>query len=145
MLHVQRIEGSHTNAAICQIDWKISKERVHLVLTDNANKMKRALKDCDLHGYGCFAYSLQSVVDGVLSQWMVIDTLAVSCKIIGYFKHSTLSYHLLDEIRERLDIVKHKLQQYEPTLWNSTLESTYEQNWLFLLMQHNMHMEAYYA
>ena len=41
--------------------------------------MKKALRDCDLRGYGCFAHSLQLVVnDGVLSQWMIIDTLAVS-------------------------------------------------------------------
>ena len=39
VLHVQRIEGSHSGAAICQMietmidGWKISKERVHLVLT----------------------------------------------------------------------------------------------------------------
>ena len=137
VLHVQRIEGSHNGAAICQMietmldSWKISKERVHLVLTDNASNMKKALRDCNLCGYGCFAHSLQLVVhDGVLSQRMVIDTLAVSRKIVGHFKHSTLAYHLLDEIKERLDIPKHKLQQDEPTRWNSTLfmlESIYEQ------------------
>ena len=70
------------------------------------------------------------VHDGVLSQRMVIDTLAVSLRIVGHFKHFALAYHLLDEIRERLDITKHKLQQDEPTRWNSTLfmlESIYEQ------------------
>ena len=54
----------------------------------------------------------------------------MSCKIVGHFKHSTLTYHLLDEIREGLDMVKHKLQQDEPTQRNSTLfmlESIYEQ------------------
>ena len=137
VLHVQRIEGSHNGAAICQMietmldSWKISKERVHLVLTDNASNMKKALRDCNLCGYGCFAHSLQLVVhDGVLSQRMVIDTLAVSRKIVGHFKHSTLAYHLLDEIKERLGIPKHKLQQDEPTRWNSILfmlESIYEQ------------------
>ena len=76
--------------------------------------MKKALRDCNLRGYGCFAHSLQLVVhDGILSQRMVIDTLAVSRGIIRYFKHSTLAYHQLDEIIERLDITKHKLQQDE--------------------------------
>ena len=32
-------------------------------------------------------------------------TLAVSRKIIGHFKHFTLAYCLLDEIRERLDTI----------------------------------------
>ena len=70
------------------------------------------------------------VHDGVLSQRMVIDTLAVSHRIVGHSKHSTLAYHLLNEIRERLDITKHKLQQDEPNRWNYTffmLESIYKQ------------------
>ena len=57
---------------------------------------------------GCFAHTLQLVVnDGVLSQHSVIDTLAVCCSIVGHFKHrSTIAYHKLDQIRERLDIKK---------------------------------------
>ena len=102
------------------------------MLTDNASNMKKALRDANLSGFGCFVHSLQLVVnDGVMSQWVVIDVLAVErSSIVGHFKHSTLAYHLLDEIRERLDIPKHKLQQDEPTRWNSTLfmlESIYEQ------------------
>ena len=48
VLHIQRIEGSHSGASISQMTetmtdcWKISKERVHLILTDNvSNKMKK--------------------------------------------------------------------------------------------------------
>ena len=103
VLHVLRIERLHTSAAICQMietmidDWKISKERVHLVLTDNASNVKRALKDCD------FTYMVMGVLhthsnwfstNGILSQRMVTDTLVVSRKVIGHFKHSTLAYHL---------------------------------------------------
>ena len=106
VLHVQRIEGSHSGAAICQMietidGWKISKEWVHLVLTDNVSNMKKALRDCDLRSYGCFAHSLQLVVNnGMLLQWMVIDILAVSHKIVGHFKHSTLAYNLIWNQRE---------------------------------------------
>ena len=66
----------------------------------------------------------------MISQRVVIDVLAVARSIIGHFKCSTFAYHLLDEIRERLDIPKHKLQQDEPTWWNLTLfmlSSIYEQ------------------
>ena len=79
---------------------------------------------------GVCTFTPVMVNDGVLSQRMVINTLAVSHKVVGHFKHSTLAYHLLDEIRERLDIAKRKLQQDELTRWNSTLfmlESIYEQ------------------
>ena len=82
------------------------------------------------------------VHDGVLSQRMLIDTLVVSRRIVGHFKHSTLAYHLLDEIRERLDITKHKLQQDEPTRGGTLLYSCLNQytnkKWHLLLMQQNM-------
>ena len=38
-----------------------------------------------------------------MSQRVVIGVLAVARSIVGHFKRSTLAYHLLDEIRERLD------------------------------------------
>jgi len=65
-----------------------------------------------------------------MSQQVVIDVLAVAWTIVGYFKHSTLAYDLLDEICKHLSIDKHKLQQDEPTRWNSThfmLESVHKQ------------------
>ena len=113
VLHAQKIEGSHSGIAICHMleamldILNISKERVHLVLSDNAVNMKKALREACLRGQGCFAHSLQLVVnDGTLSQRSVIDTLAVSCKIVGHFKHSTLAYYKLDEIRVRLNTYK---------------------------------------
>ena len=72
---------------------------------------------------------------------MVVDTLAMSCQIFGYFKYSILAYHLLDEIRGRLDMVRHNLQQVEPIQGNYTLfmlELVFEQKWRLLLMQQNM-------
>ena len=128
VLHAQKIEGSHTGVAICQAlesmleNWKISKSRRHMVVADNASNMKKALREGHFEAQGCFAHTLQLIVnDGVLSQRAVIDTLAVCRSVVGHFKHSTIAYHKLDQIRERLDIKKHKLQQDEPTRWNSTL------------------------
>ena len=55
-------------------------------------------------GLVVFAHSLQLVVnDGVISQRVVIDVLAVARSIVGHFKCSTLAYHLLDEICEHLN------------------------------------------
>ncbi|XP_065891626.1 zinc finger BED domain-containing protein 4-like [Dysidea avara] len=93
--------------------------------------MKRAMKEGQFEAQRCFVHTLQLVVnDGVLSQHAVIDTLAVCRSIVGHFKHSTIAYHKLDQIRERLDIKKHKFQQDKPTRWNSTLymlQTVYEQ------------------
>ena len=48
--------------------WDISLERVHLVITDNASNMKKAMNDASLQHFGCFAHSLQLVIqDGLLS------------------------------------------------------------------------------
>ena len=103
-------------------NWKISKTRVHMVVADNASNTKKALREGHFKAQGCFAHTLQLVVhDGVLSRHAVIDTLAVRHSIVDRFKHSTIAYHKLEQIRERLDINKHKLQQDEPTRWNSTL------------------------
>ena len=103
VLHAQKIEGSHTGAAICQAlesmleNWKISKSRIHMVVADNASNMKKALREGNFEAQGCFAHTLQLVVsDGVLSQRAVIDTLAVCRSIVGHFKHSTIAYYKLD-------------------------------------------------
>ena len=133
VLHAQKIEGSHTGVAICQAlkymleNWKTPKSRIHMV----ASNMKKALREGNFEAQGCFAHTLQLVVsDGVLSQLAVIETLAVCHSIVGHFKHSTIAYYKLDQIRERLDITKRKLQQDKPTRWNSTLymlQTIYEQ------------------
>ena len=51
VLHAQKMEGSHTGVAICQAlesmleNWKISKDREHLVVADNASNMQRVMKE----------------------------------------------------------------------------------------------------
>ena len=80
-------------------DWKISKSRIHMVVADNAINMKKALRESRLEAQGCFAHTLQLIVnDCVLSQRAAIDTLSVCRTIMGHFKHSTIAYHKLDQI-----------------------------------------------
>jgi len=125
VLHVKRLEGSHSGENICKSrvnDQILENIKGKNSSRDNASNMKKALREANLSGFGCFAHSPQLVVyDGVMSQRVVIDVLAVARSIVGHFKSSTLAYDLLDEIREHLGIDKHKLQQDEPTRWNSTL------------------------
>ena len=110
VLHAQKIKGSHSyQGGLCQATYVGKLEsRIHIVVADNAGNIKKALREDHFEAQGCFAYTLQLVVnDGVLSQHAVIDTLAVCCSIVDHFKHSTIAYHKLDQIRERLDIKKH--------------------------------------
>ena len=71
-------------------DWKIDKPKVHVVLRDNASNMDKTMRNAGLKSYGCFAHTLQLVVnDGVLSQKSVL--LAVCRQIVGHFKRSTVA------------------------------------------------------
>ena len=129
VLHVMALEGSHTGMYIAEkfnnmlSDWSINKENVHLVLRDNASNMERAMKDANVDSFGCFAHSLQLVVhDGVLSQRVVSDLLAVCRRIVGHFKRSTKATDKLKDIQQSLGIPNHRLKQDEVTRWNSSLE-----------------------
>ena len=144
VLHVTLLEESHTGNYICEkfcqilLTWGINKENVHIVLRDNASNMGRAMRDANLCSYGCFAHSLQLVVnDGVLSQRVVSDLLAVCRSIVGHFRRSTVAYDKLKKIQQQLDIPEHNLKQDEPTRWNSSLymlQSVVEQKCHLLLM-----------
>ena len=74
-------------------NWGISKTRVHLIIHDNASNIKKVSQEARLPSLGCFAHTLQLIVnEGVLSQHAVIDILTISRKIVGHFKHSTLAF-----------------------------------------------------
>ena len=81
VLCVKEMEGSHTGSAICAKFGSmlyIKKHNVQLVLRDNAANMEKAMRDATIPSYGCFAHSLQLVVnDGVLVQRSVNDLLAI--------------------------------------------------------------------
>jgi len=81
VLCVKEMEGSHTGSAICAkfgsmfSEWDIEKQ---LVLHDNATNMEKAMRDAAIPSYGCFAHSLQLVVnDGILVQHCVNELLAI--------------------------------------------------------------------
>ena len=102
--------------------WEISTDEVHLVLLDNAANMAKVMQEALLPLLGCFAHSLQLVVEyGVLSQRVVTDVLATWRTIVGHFKHSSVAYGRLHSIQERLGVPQHCLQQDVCTRWNSSL------------------------
>ena len=128
MLHAQPFDGSHTGEAICtsinqmlQL-WELSKDRIHLLIRDNAANMVKGITDAGLPHIGCFAHTLQLVIhDAILSQRAVSDMLATSRRIIGHFRRSNLAYTRLKDIQKNLGLPVHRLVQDEPTRWNSTL------------------------
>ena len=54
------------------------------------------MRDAGVASYGCFAHSLQLVVnDIVLSQKSVSDLLAICRQVVGHFKRSTVVYDIV--------------------------------------------------
>lgn len=95
MLHARELSGSHTGDSITADieemlrEWKINKNKVHVVLRDNATNMKKTMDQLGVASLGCFARTLQLIVHkGLLSQRSVSDALANARKIVGHFKHT---------------------------------------------------------
>ena len=128
VLHAHPLPGSHIGEMLCReynamlSNWNIDNEQVHVIVRDNASNMVKAMSDGDFEDLGCFAHTLQLVInDGILSQRTVIDLLAVCRQIVGYFKRSPLAYDRLKSIQDRLQLKQHRLKQDVSTRWNSTL------------------------
>ena len=128
LLQAQEFDESHTGQHIAEVllsmlsSWNIDKSKVHLFIRDNASNMVKAMSDATLPSFGCFAHSLQLVVnDGVLSQGAVTELLSTSRKIVGHFRRSCLAKNRLKEIQSNLGLPLHQLIQDEPTRWNSAL------------------------
>ncbi|XP_078023607.1 zinc finger BED domain-containing protein 4-like [Epinephelus lanceolatus] len=109
VLHAQEFRGSHTAAALVtkyndmlQV-WQIPRERVHVVLRDNAANMAKAMREGGLPTLPRMAYTLQLAVhDGLLAQRMVSDILATGRRIIGHFKRSPqASYYMLQSLLQQ--------------------------------------------
>ena len=105
VLQAQSLEERHTREYIAMKltkimnEWEIDNSQVHCVVRDNGTNMVKALSEAGFPDFGCFAHSLQLVVhDGLLSQRVVIDLLAVCRSIVGHFKHSSVACHKLARI-----------------------------------------------
>ena len=54
------------------------RQKVHLVVSDNASNMVKAMSDVSFMHFGCFAHSLQLVIkDGLFVQRVISDIIAI--------------------------------------------------------------------
>lgn len=131
-LNAREFRGSHTAQRVQEAmgsmldTWAIDKQRVHIILRDNAANMKKAMLEMGVPSLGCVAHTLQLVVhEGLLSQRSVIDTLANARKIVGHFKHSPLAYSRLEDIQMEMKMDIQHLQQDVQVCSNATEHSSY--------------------
>ena len=127
MLQAKNFHGSHTRDTILAAmkemlnQFHIPLNKVQVILRDNASNMKKAMDKMGVRSLGCFAHTLQLVVDeGLLSQRSVSDAIAVGRHIVGHFKHSPLAYSRLQDIQLQIQMQPKCLQQDVKTRWNST-------------------------
>nr|XP_033940878.1 zinc finger BED domain-containing protein 4-like [Pseudochaenichthys georgianus] len=128
VLNTKAMHGSHTGEYIGETflgmldNWKISKDRVALVLRDSGANMVKGMRLAELPDLSCTAHSLQLVVnDGLSSQRAVIDVIAMLKRCATHFHHSILAKQRLRAIQKDLGLPEHNLVQAVPTRWNSTL------------------------
>ncbi len=108
-MHAQECSGSHTGAMICQAfetmfeQWRITKDRVHVVVRDNARNMVKAMEECGLASLGCVTHTLQLTVnEAVLSKQSITDCVSICKKMVGNFKHSQLATSSLKDLQKQL-------------------------------------------
>ncbi|XP_041843803.1 zinc finger BED domain-containing protein 4-like [Melanotaenia boesemani] len=127
VLHAQEFSGSHTAVALAATfekmfeTWHIPKDKVHVILRDNARNMVKGMTDAGLPSLGCMAHTLQLAIhEAVLSQRSISDIIAKGRRIVGHFRHSPLAYARLQSVQQQLGQPTKRLQQDVSTRWNST-------------------------
>lgn len=98
-------------------DWKITHEKINVIVSDNANNVTKAVTD--FFGFskhvGCIAHLLNLVISNVISKDTTVKSILKKVKsIIAHFKHS---YNDSDKLKKVSDL---KLIQSCDTRWNST-------------------------
>ena len=92
VLHAQLIQEAHTGEHIAarmenmHQNWEIPRDKVHVIVSDNASNMIRAMSGALFTHFECFAYSLHLVI----KRWFVAlcDVIAVCQSIVGHFQRS---------------------------------------------------------
>lgn len=130
-LMVRNVIGSHTALNLSEQliaalnDWSLplpSDQHSIFLITDNGRNMVNAAKMANFKWKGCFAHTLQLVVEDGLKDAKVsgLKTILSKCRsIVGHFKHSTLSSSKLTKVQEQLHLPQHHLIQDVSTRWNS--------------------------
>lgn len=125
LIKCSNFEGNHTGENIQTALLGITNEfglstKVNFVVTDNAANMQRALNDIQWKHYGCYAHSLNLIVQNSLT--IVEDNLSKLKKIVRHFKTSStaLDKLLKEQTRDDSQVVPKRLIQEVPTRWNST-------------------------
>ncbi|CAG9571748.1 unnamed protein product [Danaus chrysippus] len=118
-----RFSGSHTALNIAsELEiilnrWNL-KEKVNFAVSDNAANVVKGIKEhLGIEHFGCFAHTLNLIVDDALElQQGLIDNIK---KIVAHFKRSTVSSERLAKYQIQQNLQPKRLIQQVETRWNS--------------------------
>lgn len=95
---------------------------VTMVVSDNASNIIAAIKLCNWRSLGCFAHSINLVVESGLKYEDVKSIIAKVKAIVQYFKQSSQALIRLNDNQVKGGHPILKLKQDCPTRWNSTYD-----------------------
>lgn len=99
-------------------EWNLN-EKILMVVSDNAANIRKAIKDeLRLKHFGCYAHTINLIVQDALKHIIgIVDKIK---SIVAHFKRSTSATAKLIEQQKRLGLEPKKLIQDVSTRWNST-------------------------
>ena len=100
-------------------EYKI-RDRLHLVVRDNAAKIVKAVNDGGLKHIGCFLHDLHLVTNSLKKQKSVATLLTKIRSIVRKFRHSTKAKSVLMKAQEREGMPRLTLIIDQETRWSNT-------------------------
>lgn len=100
-------------------DWQIT-HKITCVVSDNAANILAAVRLGEWRSVGCFAHSLNLVVQDGLKA--ISDIIVKVKSIVEFFKRSSTAQVKLESTQKQMDMPPLKLKQECQTRWNSCFE-----------------------
>lgn len=127
LLECAPLPGSHTAVNIAEEisrtidDLGIDKKQILIITTDNATNMQNAVKQqLGLKHFGCFAHTLNIVVEKALEVDTVKSTIEKVKAAVAHYKRSNIAMEKLLRYQIQTGVAQPKrLLQAVPTRWNS--------------------------